>query len=109
MTNTDAFEVQITYPDDDTARAAATALVEARLAACGQVTAISSVFTWEGAVVDEPEFLLTLKTTRACLAAIEARVSIDHPYDVPQITALPIAWGSAAYIGWIRDTCRAPE
>lgn len=109
MTETDAFEVQITYPDEESARAAAMVLVEAGLAACGQITGINSVFTWEGVVVDEPECLLTLKTTRACLAAIETRVSVDHPYDVPQITALPIAWGSADYIGWIHDTCRAPE
>ncbi len=109
MTETDAFEIQITYPDADSARAAATALVETRLAACGQVSEISSVYTWEGDVVEDPEWLLTAKTTGACLRAIEVRISADHPYDVPQITALPIAWGSADYLAWIHETCIAPE
>lgn len=109
MSETDAFEIQITYPAAELAREAAAALVEARLIACGQVTEITSVYPWEGEVFDEPEWLLTAKTTRACLAAIEARVLSDHPYDVPQVTALPIAWGSADYIAWIHETCQPTE
>jgi len=109
MIENDAFEVQLTYPDPDVAHAAAAALIGDRLAACGQIAQIRSVYTWEGAVADEPEWLLTLKTTRACLAAIEPRVRADHPYDVPQITALPIVWGSADFLAWIHETCVAPE
>lgn len=109
MTEADAFEVQITYPDASTAQAAAADLVGEGLAACGQVSEIRSVYAWQGAVADEPEWLLTLKTTGPCLAAIEARVRAGHPYDVPQITALAIARGSADYLAWIHDTARAPE
>jgi periplasmic divalent cation tolerance protein len=104
---TDAVEAQITYPDEASARAGAAALVEARLAACGQVSRITSVYTWEGRVEDEAEWLLTAKTLHAALPGLAAKVRETHPYDVPQITALPVVWGAQDYLDWIADNVDA--
>ncbi|MAM60478.1 divalent-cation tolerance protein CutA [Maritimibacter sp. UBA3975] len=101
--NTDAVEAQITYPDEASAHAAAAMLVEARLAACGQVSRITSVYTWEGKVEDETEWLLTAKTLFAALPKLAGKIRESHPYDVPQITALPIAWGAPDYLSWIGE------
>lgn len=98
-----AIEVQITYPRDAEARQAASRLVEARFAACGQVTQIASVYRWEDRIETEGEFLLTLKTLDTRLPDIERHVRENHPYDVPQITALPIAGGAQDYLDWIAD------
>ncbi|MZR13208.1 divalent cation tolerance protein CutA [Maritimibacter sp. DP07] len=104
---TDAVEVQITYPDEAAAHGAAAMLVEARLIACGQVGRVTSVYTWEGAVEDEPEWLLTAKTLHAALPALAERVRASHPYDVPQITALPVAWSTPDYLAWIAESVDA--
>ena len=104
----DCFEAQITYPSEVDAMAAADRLVTAGLAACGQIAPVTSVYAWQGAVEREPEWLLTVKTTRACLPGLERDVRARHPYEVPQITALPIAWASEAYRAWIIESCETP-
>lgn len=104
-----AVEAQITFPDEALALAAADRLVAARLIACGQVAKVASVYVWEGATEHAAEWLLTAKTTRACLAALEADIRAHHPDAVPQITALAIAWGSADYLDWVETACQPPE
>lgn len=104
---TDAVEVQITFPDESVARTTAAELVRARLAACCQIVPVASLYAWEGNVVDDAEWLLTAKTLTPALPALEATIRAGHPYDLPQITALPIAWASADYLAWIADTVRA--
>jgi periplasmic divalent cation tolerance protein len=82
-------------------------LVEERLAACGhQLTAIRSVYRWEGAVHDEPEARVGLHTRRALLPAIVARVLELHPYDVPCVIALPLVGGNPEYLSWITAETR---
>ena len=100
---TDAVEAQITYPDEATAHAAAAMLVEARLAACGQVSRITSVYAWDGKIEDEAEWLLTAKTLHGALPALAELVTAHQPYDVPQITALPVVWAAPAYLEWIKE------
>jgi periplasmic divalent cation tolerance protein len=99
---TDALLVLVTAPDPDKAAEIARALVEERLAACGNVlSGLRSIYRWEGKVQDEPEALLLLKTTRARFEALRARVLALHPYQVPEVIALPVEAGSAAYLAWI--------
>jgi periplasmic divalent cation tolerance protein len=99
---TDALLVLVTAPDPDRAAEIARALVEERLAACGNVlSGLRSIYRWEGKVQDEPEALLLLKTTRARFEALRARVLALHPYQVPEVIALPVEAGSAAYLAWI--------
>ncbi|ABC80907.1 MULTISPECIES: divalent-cation tolerance protein CutA [Anaeromyxobacter] len=99
---TDARVVLVTAPDADAAARLARALVEERLAACGNVVpAIRSIYRWEGSVHDEGEALLVLKTRAARVDALRARVLELHPYQVPEVLVLPVEAGSEAYLAWI--------
>ncbi|WP_222861217.1 divalent-cation tolerance protein CutA [Maritimibacter fusiformis] len=109
MQSHNAVEAQITFPSEDLALAAADRLVGAGLIACGQIARIASVYTWQGRTERAEEWLLTAKTTRACLTALEADIRAHHPDEVPQITALAIVGGSADYLDWVETTCKAPD
>ncbi len=99
---TDAIVVLVTAPGPDEAARIARAVVEERLAACGNVVpGVRSIYRWQGKIADDSEALLLLKTTRARLEALRARVLALHPYDVPEVLALPVEAGSAAYLAWI--------
>lgn len=94
--------VMVTAPSADKAAEIARALVEERLAACANVLPqLHSIYRWEGAVQDEAEALLLLKTTRDRFEALRARVLSLHPYQVPEVIALPVEAGHAAYLAWI--------
>jgi periplasmic divalent cation tolerance protein len=104
---TDTIVVLVTTPDAERAAEIARAVVEERLAACGNVVAgLRSIYRWEGEVHDEGEALLVLKTTRARFEELRERVLALHPYEVPEVIALPIVAGSAPYLGWIADQTR---
>jgi periplasmic divalent cation tolerance protein len=98
----DALVVLVTTPTAEKAAELARALVEERLAACGNVVpGVRSVYRWEGKVLDDAEALLVLKTTRARFEALRERVLALHPYDVPEVLALAVEAGSEAYLAWI--------
>lgn len=99
---TDAVVVLVTTPSAEKAVELARALVEERLAACGNVVpGLRSVYRWEGKVQEDAEALLVLKTTRPRFEALRERVLALHPYQVPEVIALPVEAGSAAYLAWI--------
>ncbi|HEX5633999.1 MAG TPA: divalent-cation tolerance protein CutA [Gemmatimonadales bacterium] len=99
---TDALVVLVTAPTAEQAAELARALVDERLAACGNVLAgVRSVYRWEGSVHEDAEALLVLKTTRARFEALRERVIALHPYQVPEVLALPVEAGSADYLAWI--------
>jgi periplasmic divalent cation tolerance protein len=100
-------EVVVTAADADWLAGFTRMLVEERLAACGHtVTAIRSIYRWEGAVQDEPEARVALHTRRSLVPAIVARADELHPYDVPCVIALPLVGGNPAYLRWIaEETC----
>lgn len=100
---TDALAVLVTAPDADTAARIARTLVEERLAACGNlVPGVRSIYRWEGAVHDEAEVLLVLKTTTGAVDRLRARVVELHPYSVPEVLALPVSAGHEPYLAWLR-------
>jgi periplasmic divalent cation tolerance protein len=104
---TDALVVLVTTPTPEKAAEIARAVVEERLAACGNVVpGLRSIYRWEGKVQDDAEALLLLKTTRARLDELRERVLALHPYDVPEVLALPVEAGSAPYLAWIADSTR---
>ena len=61
-----------------------------------------SIYRWKGEIHDDQESQLVIKTTRDRFEALEAHVRANHPYEVPEIVALPIIAGSAAYLEWLR-------
>ncbi|GAA5164065.1 divalent-cation tolerance protein CutA [Viridibacterium curvum] len=89
-------------PDADTARKIASALVERRLAACVNILApCQSVYRWQGEVEDSSEVPLLIKTTTARYGALEAAICALHPYEVPEIIALPVSHGLPDYMSWV--------
>lgn len=91
-----------TCPDTATADAIATALVDARLAACASVQpGITSVYRWQGRVEKAQEVLLAVKTTRDRFPAVAARIQALHPYELPEILAFEAAAGTPGYLDWV--------
>src|SRR5262245_477589 len=87
----------------DAERIAETVVGE-RLAACANLIGpIRSIYRWRGEVCRDDEILLLLKTTRERYSALEARVRAIHSYETPEVIAVPIELGSAAYLDWLRE------
>jgi len=99
---TDARLVLVTVPSREDGERIAEALVGDALAACvNLVGPIRSIYRWQGAVCRDDEHLLLIKTTAAGYAALEARVLALHSYENPEVIALPVEQGAAAYLEWI--------
>lgn len=101
---TDLMTVSIACADADEAGRIADLLVAHKLAACVQSASIHSTYVWQGAVERAHEVLLTAKTLRDRLDALEAAVKAAHSYEVPEIIAMRIDWASADYENWLRET-----
>lgn len=94
--------VLCTCPDEACARLLASALVDERLAACvNLLPGVSSLFRWQGAVEQANEWLALIKTRSDRYPELEARIQQLHPYDTPEIIALPIIAGSTHYLNWV--------
>ncbi|MGE5452236.1 MAG: divalent-cation tolerance protein CutA [Acidobacteriota bacterium] len=83
------------------AQVLARALVERRLAACAQITAIESVYRWEGEVQQSPEWRILFKTTAHQYPALEAAIRELHTYDLPAIYALAFERAEAGFASWV--------
>ena len=99
---TDALVALSTVGNADDARRIARALVERRLAACVNVVpGLTSVYSWKGAVETDQELLLVIKTRRARFEALRAALVELHPYEVPELIALPVEAGHGPYLDWL--------
>jgi periplasmic divalent cation tolerance protein len=108
MPASEARLVLVTAGAEEQARSIAHRLVEERLAACVNVVGpIRSIYRWRGAVEDEAEFLLLIKTRARLLGRLERRVIELHSYEVPEVLALAPSGGSAAYLGWLLESTAA--
>lgn len=106
--------VLVTAPDLKTARTLARIALEARLIACANlVPRIESHYWWQGKLESSGEVLLMMKTTATLLPALERQILAAHPYDTPEIIALPVKAGNARYLDWlaasVRTTGRNPR
>jgi periplasmic divalent cation tolerance protein len=89
-------------PDGDSARAVARHLVSVRLAACINILApCRSVYRWQGRIEEAEEVPMLIKTNSECYAALEAAIREKHPYELPEIVAVPIDRGLPAYLAWL--------
>ncbi|HVG68649.1 MAG TPA: divalent-cation tolerance protein CutA [Gaiellales bacterium] len=87
------------------AAALARTLVEEGLAACVNVLPpMTSVYRWRGAIEQDREQQLIIKTTAARVGDLEARLKSLHPYELPEFLILPVVGGSSAYLAWVRDS-----
>lgn len=100
----------VTAPEGAPAETLARALVAEGLAACvNRVPGVQSTYRWEGQVRDDRETLLVIKTTAPAYPALERRIRELHPYDVPEVIALPIALGSEPYLSWLDASVTAHD
>jgi periplasmic divalent cation tolerance protein len=103
----DALVVLVTAPNDEQARLIARKLLEEKLAACINFVPIQSMYVWEGAIQENAEVLLIIKTRQTAFHDLLAAVKAVHPYDVPEIISLPVVAGSEVYLKWIKDEVKA--
>ena len=100
---TDAIQITTTTGDRGTAERIATELVDRRLAACVQISGpVDSTYRWQEKIETTEEWLCTIKALAANYLAIEQLIKQIHPYDVPEILAVPVTAGSEAYLEWLR-------
>jgi periplasmic divalent cation tolerance protein len=89
-------------PDVASAEKLAHALIESRAAACVNVlAACRSIYRWKGGVETAAEIPLLIKTTRAAYPQVEEIIREQHPYDVPELIAIPITFGLPDYLDWL--------
>jgi len=107
---TDYLQVITTTEKTEDAEAIARQLVERRLAACVQIVGpITSVYRWQGEVETAREWQVIAKTRRELFSAVEQAIAEAHPYDVPEILAVPVTDGSEAYLKWLDGEVEVPH
>uniref|UniRef100_A0A832GZS5 Divalent-cation tolerance protein CutA n=1 Tax=Oscillatoriales cyanobacterium SpSt-402 TaxID=2282168 RepID=A0A832GZS5_9CYAN len=96
--------VLVTVPSKAQAESIAKTLVELKLAACVSVLPVCSIYTWQGNLQTEEEWQLLIKSSLARFTELETKLRAIHPYEVPEIIAVPILAGSPPYLQWIEDS-----
>jgi periplasmic divalent cation tolerance protein len=100
-----AIVVFCTCPDEVTAARIARELVESGVAACvNRLPGVRSTFRWEDKTQDEPEVLLLIKTMSDRYGELEQRLVALHPYEVPEIIAVPVSSGAPSYLSWLKQS-----
>jgi periplasmic divalent cation tolerance protein len=104
---TDKIVVLTTCAAEADAERMARALVDGRLAACVSVVpGVRSFYHWKGATESSGEFLLIVKTSRDLFGALRAEMERIHPYEVPELLALPVVAGAENYLSWLQSNLR---
>ena len=94
-------------PDRESAEKLAVLLIERRLGACVSILApCKSVYRWQGKIQQDEEHPLLIKTVKERYAALEAAIRAGHPYELPEIIAVPIVHGLPAYLQWVESETR---
>lgn len=98
----DVLLVLTNVPDEVIAHAIARNIVERRFAACVNVLpGVRSIYQWEGKVEEASEVTMLIKSTPGRYADLEAAIRAAHPYDIPEIIAVPVTAGLPAYLNWV--------
>jgi periplasmic divalent cation tolerance protein len=101
---TDILLALTTCPTPESADSIATALVTEGLAACvNQLPGMQSIYMWQGKLQNEREIQLVIKTTQQQWATLAERLLALHPYEVPELIAIPVCAGSQSYLDWVRQ------
>ena len=91
-----------TCPNAETAEKIAYSLVESQLAACTNIIpTVQSIYRWQGKIEQEHEALLIIKTRKNKFTQLESLIREHHPYELPEIVAVPIEAGTKEYLNWI--------
>ena len=104
---TDVLVVLCSFPKMEVARQIGTHLVERQYAACVNILpSVQSIYQWEGKLCEEQEVMAVIKTTREAFSTLSRELSSMHPYDEPEIIAMPVADGSSGYLSWVMGQTR---
>ncbi len=104
----EALLVITTLPDKEAAERLAGTLIDEGLAACVNIGApVTSVYKWQGRIEHGTEVILTIKTTRARYPALEKAIAGGHPYELPEVIAVPITEALPEYLAWIEACTRS--
>lgn len=107
---TDVLIVFCTCPNASVAEQLAGALVENHFAACVNILPdVRSIYRWQDELHNDGEALMVMKTTKDAYPALEAWLQENHPYDVPEILAVPVSKGSGGYLDWVKDQCQLKQ
>jgi periplasmic divalent cation tolerance protein len=107
---TDKIVVLTTCALESDAERMARALVDRRLAACVNVVpGVRSFYHWKGETQSSEEFLLIVKTSRDLFGALRAEMEKLHPYEVPELLALPVVAGAESYLSWLQSNLRGAQ
>lgn len=107
---TDALLVLTNVPDRETAEKLAASLIGEHLAACVNILApCRSVYRWKGALESAEEHPMLIKTTSERYPALELAIRLAHPYELPEIIAVPLAAGFPGYLEWVAAETRPPK
>jgi len=100
----DAVVVLCTVPEDFDCQPLAHDLLQGSMAACVQLgPVITSMYRWKGALEQSRERLMLIKTRKGRFSQVESAIRALHPYDVPEIVALPVVKGHRPYLAWIAE------
>ncbi len=100
----DFLTVLVTAPNEETAGKIAHDIVGAKLAACVNIIrSVRSIYRWQGTIEDDAETVMIIKTRKGLFKDLEKRVKELHAYTVPEVIALPVVDGSAAYLDWLKE------
>jgi len=106
-TDDDVLLVLTNLPDADSAGALAATLIETGVAACVNILApATSVYRWEGQVHTDTETPVLIKSTRTAWPMLEKAIRAGHPYELPEIIAVPVTLGLPDYLDWVRSETR---
>ena len=93
-----------TYPDQKTVKKTANELVKKRLAACVNISKISSIYSWKGKIENTSEFLAIFKTTQKNKNSLKKAIKNLHPYDVPEIAEIDVRSINQPYLKWLIES-----
>ena len=93
-----------TFPSKQSVTSIANKLVKKKLAACVNITKISSVYTWKGKVENQNEYLALFKTTKKNQSTLKKELKKIHPYDVPEIAEINVESINQPYMKWLVDS-----
>jgi periplasmic divalent cation tolerance protein len=95
--------IYATFPDEKCAKTIVRGLVDQKLAACGNMFKISSIYRWKAQIEEAAEFGVFIKTQKHLYKKVEVYIKNNHPYEVPEIISWSIQQGLPAYLEWIRE------
>ncbi len=102
--------IQTTCPDKETARELSARLLDDRLVSCiNLIDSIESHYNWKGKREQGTETLLLIKAPASRYPEIERAIEQNHPYELPEIIAVPVSFGLPAYTGWVAASATAEE